>query len=178
VTRVVGSVGTDHHPYERMLDWLTAAKAALDLDVFVQRGATPGRDTIETVDYTSADQLATLMQEADVVVCHGGPGTISLAIRCGHRPIVMARDPSRGEHVDDHQMRYVARLAAEGSIDSVTTLDQLIELLRHGRERTAVHDDSAADEAVERFGELVRQLLDGTLPKRTLRQRIVLRREA
>jgi len=177
VTRIVGSVGTDHHPYERMLDWLTAAKTALDLDVFVQRGATPDRGTIDTVDYTSADELAELMQAADVVVCHGGPGTISLAIRCGHRPIVMARDPARGEHVDDHQMRYVARLAAEGVIDSVTTLDQLIELLRAGRQRITASDDSAAEQAVERFGELVGELLGGTLPKRTLRQRIVLRRE-
>lgn len=176
--RVVASVGTDHHPYERMLDWMTAATEQLGLDVVVQRGATPAREGVETVDYVGADELSALMQGADAVVCHGGPGTIALAQRSGHRPIVMARNPEFGEHVDDHQMRYVAKLEADGAIDTATSLDQLIALLREPRTRTeAAGTDDAAQQAVSEFGSLVSQLLAGTLPKRSLRQRIVLRRE-
>ncbi len=40
VTRVVVSVGTDHHPFDRMLEWIAVAKQRSDLDVLVQRGAT------------------------------------------------------------------------------------------------------------------------------------------
>lgn len=178
MTRVVASVGTDHHPYERMLDWMTAAREQLGVEVVVQRGATPGRDGIETVDYVGADELGALMEGADAVVCHGGPGTISLAQRSGHRPIVMARNPEFGEHVDDHQMRYVAKLEADGVIDTATSLDQLLALLAQPRPRTAGGEaDDATAQAVAEFGSLVGRLLDGTLPKRSLRQRIVLRRE-
>lgn len=176
--RVVATVGTDHHPYARMLDWMVAAREQLGLDVIVQRGATPACDGIETVDYVGADELAALMREADAVVCHGGPGTISLARRSGHRPIVMARDPALGEHVDDHQMRYVAKLASEGGIDAVTSLHDLLDLLSSPRPCAGEGGrDDSPDLAVSAFERLVDQLLAGTLPKRSLRQRIVLRRE-
>jgi UDP-N-acetylglucosamine transferase subunit ALG13 len=178
MTRVVATVGTDHHPYERMIEWMAAAQEQLGLDVFVQRGATPWRTGIETVDYLGADELGALMESADAVVCHGGPGTISLARQSGHRPIVMARNPSLGEHVDDHQMRYVAKLASDDVIDTASTLEELLELLRHPR--PTVDRDRADDEAalaVAEFGSLVGRLLDGTLPKHPLRRRFYFRRE-
>ncbi len=178
MTRVVATVGTDHHPYARMLDWMSRARADLGLDVIVQRGATSALAGLESVDYLPADDLASWMRDADAVVCHGGPGTISLALRTGHRPIVMARNPAFGEHVDDHQMRYVARLAAAGTIDSVTTYDELVSLLGSPRprsERGPVDGDIAS--AVAAFSTLVGTLLDGTLATRPLRSRLVLRRQ-
>jgi UDP-N-acetylglucosamine transferase subunit ALG13 len=178
VTRVVGSVGTDHHPFVRMLEWIRSATEAIDgLDALVQRGATPPLDGLDTVEYVGAAELEALMLEADAVVCHGGPGTISLAVRCGHRPIVIARDPSRGEHVDDHQMRYTARLHAEGQIDMPTDLDGLIALLSVPRARlTPANDERTELAATAKFGELVERLTSGTLPRRTLRERILVRR--
>lgn len=178
MTKVVATVGTDHHPYHRMIEWMAVAQEQLGIDVVVQRGATPGQAGIETVDYLGADELGALMESSDAVVCHGGPGTISLAQRSGHRPIVMARDPSLGEHVDDHQMRYVAKLAADGVIDTAATIEELLELLAQPRPKVARGDaDDAVERAVGQFDALVGALLDGTLPKRTLRQRFVFRRE-
>lgn len=176
--RLVGSVGTDHHPFVRMLQWIAAAQTSIDgLHALVQRGATPPLDGLETVEYVGADELEALMLAADAVVCHGGPGTISLAVRCGHRPIVIARDPSHGEHVDDHQMRYTARLHAEGQIDMPTDLAQLIALLSVPRPRSAAVDQTRPElAAAARFGELVHQLTTCALPKRRWRQRILLRR--
>jgi UDP-N-acetylglucosamine transferase subunit ALG13 len=179
VTRVVVSVGTDHHPFGRMLEWISAAGEQLDLDVFVQRGATPPRPGLETADYVAADELADLMRGADAVVCHGGPGTISLAQSVGRRPIVVARDPSLGEHVDDHQMRYTARLAADGQIDTAQTLDELVALLSAPRPvQDAIDHDDAVAAAVAEFGSLVHRLLTGELPKRRWRDRILVRRVA
>ncbi len=178
MTKVVATVGTDHHPYHRMIEWMTVAQERLGIDVVVQRGATPGQDGIETVDYVGADELRALMESADAVVCHGGPGTISLAQRSGHRPIVMARDPSLGEHIDDHQMRYVARLASDGVIDTASTVEELLDLLARPRPEVERGDaDAAAARAVEQFDALVGALLEGRLPKRTLRQRFLFRRE-
>jgi UDP-N-acetylglucosamine transferase subunit ALG13 len=177
VTRVIVSVGTDHHPFERMLDWAEVAQQRLDLDVLVQRGATAGRAGLESVDYVTADELAQLMGAADAVVCHGGPGTISLAQRSGHRPIVVARDPALGEHVDDHQQRYTAKLAIDDVIDRARSVDELIELLSAPRPVSAqIGRDETTAQAVAEFAALVEQLLDGTLPKRKWRDRIVVRR--
>lgn len=177
MTRVVVSVGTDHHPFDRMLDWIEVAQRRLQLDVVVQRGATADRAGIESMDYVTADELAHLMSTADAVVCHGGPGTISLAQRSGHRPIVVARDPALGEHIDDHQQRYAAKLANEGAVDAAQTIDELIRLLSEPRPAsTHVDHDDAVAHAVSQFAELVERLLAGTLPPRRWRDRIVVRR--
>ena len=179
MTRVVVSVGTDHHPFDRMLEWIAVAKQRLDLSVLVQRGATAPRDGLESVDYVAAEELATLMRDADAVVCHGGPGTISLAQSVGRRPIVVARDPALGEHVDDHQMRYTARLANDGEIDTARSLDELVEMLSVPRPTQDVVDhDEAVAAAVAEFGSLVDRLLAGQLPKRRWRDRILVRRVA
>jgi UDP-N-acetylglucosamine transferase subunit ALG13 len=173
----VVSVGTDHHPFERLIDWTLAAKAELDLDVVVQRGSTPERDGLESVDYVSPVELEAMMQSADVVVSHGGPGTIALALRSGHRPVVVPRDPSLGEHVDDHQLRYVSQLDADQIVDVATTLDDFLSLLSADRAPldTGRLDDER-EASVAQFAGLVDRLMAGDLPFRRWRDRIVFRR--
>jgi len=178
VTLVVGTVGTDHHPFDRFLQWMGEVQSRLDVDVMVQRGATEEVSAVSSVAYLAAEELERLLGSADAVVCHGGPGTISLAMRCCHRPIVIARDPSQGEHVDDHQMRYVAKLHDDGVVDVPRDIDELVALLSVARPRTSLDQSRRErDEAVVRFGELVGGLLDGTLPHRPLRQRFLVRRQ-
>ena len=84
------------------------------------------------------------MDAASAVVCHGGPGTIALARRCGHVPIVVPRDPALGEHVDDHQMRYTAVLARSGAIEIATSAAELGRLLSTPRPRHVSEADSAS----------------------------------
>ena len=66
-------------------------------------------------DYLSFDELAEYARDARVFVCHAGVGSIVLARRFGHRPIVVPRRHHLGEHVDDHQLSLARRLAAPGS---------------------------------------------------------------
>ena len=173
------SVGTDHHPFDRLLDWAARAHDSSGIDVIVQRGATADRRDlgIGTFDYAPMTEIESHMRAADAVVCHGGPGTIALAQRCGHRPIVVPRDPSRGEHVDDHQMRYCARLATGGEIDLADDVDELLDLLSNPRPRIDVSEtDDHSTEAVDAFSAIVEDLLAGRLSRRPWRDRLVLKR--
>lgn len=176
--RVVASVGTDHHPFDRLLEWLAAAAEQLDVRVTAQCGATPTVAGIEGFDYLPAVDLIQLMRDADAVVCHGGPGTIAMARDAGHIPIVVPRDPARAEHVDDHQLRYCDRLQADGVIDVAGSFEELIGLLEPARPRVAVSDAGEQSTAVSEFGDLVDRLIEGTLPRRRVRDRVRLRRQA
>ena len=60
---------------------------------------------------------------------HGGPATIRDAISAGIRPLVVPRDPTHGEHVDDHQIRFTRMLAEKGEIVLCREQDQLYEAL-------------------------------------------------
>ena len=102
------------------------------------------------------------MRDARVVVCHGGPGTIMLAATLGKMPIVMPRSSALGEHVDDHQVAFCKRIAADGAILLATTEDEFrahIEVVLKGDvmpPRTVSDADPAVTTA--RFEELVEGL--------------------
>ncbi|RNL82882.1 glycosyltransferase [Halostreptopolyspora alba] len=97
--------------------------------VVVQHGHSPAPAKTHGRDVLDRDELRTLLRRAAVVVTHGGTATIAEARREGHLPIVVARDPELGEHVDDHQIGLVARLDASGLTRSCSSLQQLVTTL-------------------------------------------------
>jgi UDP-N-acetylglucosamine transferase subunit ALG13 len=70
-------------------------------------------------------ELREMVRRARVVVTHGGPGAIMLALAGGHRPIVVPREPRYGEHVDDHQVRFVSWLAQHRDIEIIRDINSL-----------------------------------------------------
>lgn len=173
---VVASVGTDHHPFDRLLEWCVASSERLGARFVVQTGATSPRSGVECVDFMAPDELEELMRSADAVICHGGPGTIAAARSAGHRPIVAPRRPQLGEHVDDHQMRFAESMAAAGDVDVVDSLEALIALLERPRVRIDLSAESGQAAAVAEFGRLVDQLVSGELATRPWRHRFLVRR--
>ncbi len=111
------SVGTDHHPFARLLSWTgTWAAAHPGWEVQVQHGSTPAPAYGTAFAFCDHDRLQELLEEADAVVAHGGPATITEARRHGHVPVVVPRDPTLGEHVDGHQQLFARRLGAAGLV--------------------------------------------------------------
>lgn len=113
---VVALAGTDHHPFDRMVEWVdAAARRHPEVRFIIQHGATRPPVVAEGHGFLSHDRLVDALSEASAVVCHGGPGLITEALEAGHVPLCMPRDPALGEHVDGHQQRF-ARLVGEAGI--------------------------------------------------------------
>jgi UDP-N-acetylglucosamine transferase subunit ALG13 len=128
---IVVTVGTHGQPFDRLLR--AAAELGGDEPLLVQYGSSAvphGRG--RWIDFMSFDELFAQAREASVFVCHAGVGSIVLARRLGHRPIVVPRRPELGEHVDDHQLALARRLGRAGI---VTVLDDVSELARVVQER-------------------------------------------
>lgn len=125
---VLVTVGTDHHPFERLVRWMDAwvsGPAAQGVRCFIQAGtASPPRNA-GWASWMPHDRLTEQLDQAMVVVCHGGPGTIAEARRRGIVPIVVPRRDDLGEHVDDHQVRFARRMAAQGLVVVAETEDDL-----------------------------------------------------
>jgi UDP-N-acetylglucosamine transferase subunit ALG13 len=110
--RILVSVGTDHHPFDRVVGWADDWQRTHPADVVViQHGTSAAPKVAQGAPLLDHDRLLDEMRRADVVVCHGGPATITEARRQGHLPICVPRDPKHGEHVDDHQQRFAHHLA-------------------------------------------------------------------
>ena len=153
-------LGTDHHPFDRVLTWSGDLAAADHHRWFVQHGYTDLPPTLDGAPILTARLLGELLRRADAVVTHAGPGMIMEARRAGHQPIVVARESGRGEHVDDHQVRFAEHVAGSGLITLVRHRVELetalAQTLRRGRRAAASPERSS--EVAARFGDLVDRL--------------------
>jgi UDP-N-acetylglucosamine--N-acetylmuramyl-(pentapeptide) pyrophosphoryl-undecaprenol N-acetylglucosamine transferase len=108
------ALGTHWQPFHRLMAMVALAmsQGLLPRPVVAQvdRFRYPG-DDVEQVARFSPDEIGALMRRSEVVICHGGAGIISTAIRAGRRPLVLARRAALGEHIDDHQHEIVDKLA-------------------------------------------------------------------
>ncbi|MDN5655515.1 MAG: hypothetical protein L0G46_10590 [Kocuria sp.] len=129
ITQIFVSVGTDHHPFTRLLDWIDdwmddRTPESTVVNLVLQHGpASPSRHGINH-ELLGADELRTQYDAADLVISQVGPGTIADANRAGRLPIVVPRDPSLGEVVDDHQVAFGEFMSARGRCRSVRTREQ------------------------------------------------------
>lgn len=117
---VLALVGTDHHPFHRLVDWVDAAAVRHpDVRFLIQHGVADPPLVAEGHRFLTHARLSAEMATAAAVVCHGGPGTIMEARAAGLVPICMPRDPALGEHVDSHQLRFARLVGTAGVVRTV-----------------------------------------------------------
>jgi UDP-N-acetylglucosamine transferase subunit ALG13 len=172
--RVVVTVGTDHHPFDRLIGWINdclARHPERRAEFFVQSGTASVTAACPWSRFLGTDQLGTLLDGADVIVCHGGPASIASAWARGQVPIVVPRLRRLGEHVDDHQLDFCVQVAEVGRIRLAQTSAALAEYLdeaaNDSRRFRASGLQADVDVAVARFGALVDELV-GRPARRTL----------
>ncbi len=166
---VLVTVGSDHHPFDRLVRWVdawSAARGDARVRCVIQYGTSAPPRHAEGHDLLPHDTLQELMASATLIVTQGGPMSIVEARRAGRVPIVVPRDSSLGEHVDDHQSAFCRRLAAEGMVHLPTDESALHRLLDRGLESpadfAAARDPEAVrrvERTVARWGRLVGDLV-------------------
>lgn len=110
------TVGTHGDPFDRLMVAMDRWAGAHDEEVVVQSGVSLGGRHCTVSPWMSEVVVRSHMERARLVVCHAGPATLFEAWDRGHRPIVVPRDPDHGEHVDDHQIRFAARLGDRATV--------------------------------------------------------------
>ena len=115
IRRAVVSVGT-MEDYSFREFFVRLATYLKDADsVLWQTGSTDVSDlNIDGKAVVPAHELEAAMQEADVVIAHAGTGTALTSLRMGKRPILVPRDSSHGQHIDNHQFQTAALLDKMG----------------------------------------------------------------
>jgi UDP-N-acetylglucosamine transferase subunit ALG13 len=164
---ILVTVGSDHHPFNRLIRWMDAWVSAQEpgtVSCVSQYGTADPPLEGRGEPFLPHDELERLMTEADVVVTQGGPMGLLEARRCGTRPIAVPRLAHLGEVVDDHQVAFCRHLAKLGTIviaeESATLSTALAAAVRDHQSYTV--EPTAAvrhvQESVARFGELVASL--------------------
>jgi UDP-N-acetylglucosamine transferase subunit ALG13 len=157
---IVVSVGTDHHRFDRLIDWTEnwIAGSRFDVDLFVQHGASRVPRIGGGAQLLPRAEMLERYRAADIVVTQGGPGGIFDVASVGKLPIVVPRHPDLGEHIDGHQVvfgRFLADRSEAILAEDEVTFDDVLSraaadpsaLWREPR-RSPVADTAAALAAV------------------------------
>jgi UDP-N-acetylglucosamine--N-acetylmuramyl-(pentapeptide) pyrophosphoryl-undecaprenol N-acetylglucosamine transferase len=143
IRRAVVASGSSNsgYPFRRMLEALAALLGpggALEraqerpIETLWQTGGTPTDGLgIEPREWVPTEELEAAIAQADVVISHAGTGSAFSTMAAGRFPVLVPRDPDRGEIGDTHQRLFAAELDKHGIAmcrdPEALTADDLLE---------------------------------------------------
>ena len=127
---ILVSVGTHVRGFERLVQKMDDIARKIEEEVIIQIGNTAYEPKYaKYFKFKSYQEIEQLIKEARVIVCHGGAGTILLALKQGKTVISVPRLKEYNEVLVDHQLDLVYTLANEKRIIAVYNLDLLEKAL-------------------------------------------------
>jgi UDP-N-acetylglucosamine transferase subunit ALG13 len=159
------TVGTDHHTFDRLIDWIEGwLQTNLDARLVVQHGGAREIDGAECIAFLPQARFRELLGLAAAVVCSAGPGAIMESRAAGVRPIVVPRLERLDEVVDDHQVTFARFLAARDLVSIAEDPDALAAALDRVLEEPDAYEVTAAGESapgIEGVATLIDELVWG-----------------
>ena len=110
-----------------------SSKELKDEELVFQKGYTKYDDKkgVKAFEFLSLDDMEKYISSADLIVSHGGVGTIFSAIKKGKKVIAVPRLQKYGEHINDHQIEICEELESEGYIlyykEGIDDFDALVK---------------------------------------------------
>lgn len=131
------AVGNSKKSFRRLLDIVVQNISVLPQPVFVQNGYTEfSHRGIRHSDFLSKSEFDRKVEDAKVVITHGGAGALITCLIAGKKPIVLPRMQEFDEHIDGHQCELVDILYKENRIYVLTetNLSSLVNRVSSERE--------------------------------------------
>ena len=131
------TLGTQDKGFKRLLE---AIQKQIDLGnikekVVVQAGCTKFESKdMEVFDLIPFDEFDKLISQADLLITHGGVGSIITGLKNNKKVIAAARLKKYKEHTNDHQLQIIKNFAKEGYISELDDFDKLDEVLLKTKE--------------------------------------------
>jgi UDP-N-acetylglucosamine transferase subunit ALG13 len=131
---IVVLTGTGPGSFERLICPIDELARRQQWEVFVQLGYTPFEPKWCRFErFVEKHRLRQMISKAELVVTHGGFGSMRDALSFGKPVVAVPRRVNFGEVQDDHQMELVDELEKKGlviKVNDVTGLEQAIEEAR------------------------------------------------
>ena len=133
---ILVTLGTQDKSFKRLLD---AIQKQIDLGnikdrVVVQAGCTKyDSNDMEIFDLIDRDQFSELIKKCDLLITHGGVGSIVGGLNKNKVVIAAARLEKYGEHLNDHQLQIINNFTKEGYILNLEDFDNLALLLKEAK---------------------------------------------
>ena len=123
------TVGTHEQPFKRLVKAVDELKrdGVITEDVIMQTGfSTYEPKYCQWSKLIPYQQMIKNVEDARIVITHGGPASFIMPLQIGKTPIVVPRQHRFDEHVNDHQVSFSKAVADRmGTIIVVENIDEL-----------------------------------------------------
>ena len=127
-------LGTQNNSFHRLLEEIDnlIKKGVIKEKVIVQAGYTEYKTInkqMKILKLMPLDELEDLIEQADLIITHGGVGSIAMSLKRGKKVIAVPRLHEYHEHVNNHQKEIVQTYDEKGYIVGVQDVKELQEAL-------------------------------------------------
>ena len=133
---IIVTLGTQDKPFKRLL---LAIQKEIDNgnikdEVVVQAGCTKFESKqMKIFDLIPTDEFSKLVEKCDILITHGGVGSIITGLKNNKKVIGAARLKKFGEHTNDHQLQILENFDQEKYIIYLKDLDKLNDALKKAK---------------------------------------------
>jgi UDP-N-acetylglucosamine transferase subunit ALG13 len=160
------TVGTHEQPFNRLVQKIDELKrdGVITEDVVIQTGfSTYEPKYCKWQKLFPFQDMGKYVEQARIVITHGGPSSFIMPLQIGKIPIVVPRQSKFNEHVNDHQVLF-ARAVKEryGNLIVVEDIERLGEIIKNYDKLSAgMHGGGMDNNAkfCEKFEELANELV-------------------
>ena len=127
---ILVTLGTQDQKFYRLLDALENSK--IKDTIIVQAGGSSDYQSkrMEIFKFIDYKEMEKYIDKADLIITHGGTGSIIMPLQKGKKVIACARLEKYGEHINDHQKELVSIFAEEGYILEFNDGDDIDEIIK------------------------------------------------
>lgn len=129
------TVGTHEQPFNRLVQEIDNLKrdGVITEDVIIQTGySTYEPKYCQWDKLIPYKQMIKNVEDARIVITHGGPASFIMPLQMGKTPIVVPRQKKFDEHVNDHQVEFARNVAQRmGTIIPVEDINELGGIIKN-----------------------------------------------
>lgn len=150
-------LGTQNNSFHRLLEEIDelVKKGIINDEIIVQAGYTKyNSKNMKILGLMPKEELEKYQEKADLIITHGGVGSIISSIEKGKKVIAVPRLHEYQEHVNNHQIEIVEKYSNENLIigcKQVSDLEKAIKKVKKFTPKKFERSNSKMLEIIERF---------------------------
>lgn len=148
---ILVTLGTQKQKFYRLLE--AVEKLNTNEEIVVQAGGSADykSDKMKIFDFISYDEMQKYIDKADLIITHGGTGSIIMPLQKGKKVIACPRLEKYEEHINDHQKEIVDVFALEGHILKFDDGDNLQDVYEKAKSFKPIPYKSNTENFIEKL---------------------------
>jgi UDP-N-acetylglucosamine transferase subunit ALG13 len=125
------TVGTHNQGFERLIKKMDEIAGKIDEEIVMQVGYTDYEpENAEWFEFCEYEELLSFIKRSDVIICHGGAGTLLDSLKFNKKIVVVPRLEKFDEVYDDHELELAGSLRIQNRIFIALNVEDLEKVIK------------------------------------------------